>query len=762
MKFLFSLLLAFSCYGLLGHNIDVSGYVSDAVLGMPIEGVNLKVVETNQAIQTDGKGFFKTVLPSGRYNLVFQKDGYSIKKQEIEADEQPIKLDLALDILVVSLAEIIVQSDRPMSAASSKLLSTLDFQLRPRQSTQDMLRLVPGLFIAQHAGGGKAEQIFVRGFDCDHGTDIAVSVDGIAANMVSHGHGQGYMDLHFVIPETVQKMEVHKGPYFAEFGDFATAAAIKFKTLDKLPTNLLQFEVGSVPTNRALSSSRTLLMYQLPTKDTRFSSYFAGELIKADQYFEQSQDFIRQNLLSKTSFKPSDNSNVSLQFSGFGSSWDASGQIPERAVNQGLITRFGAIDPTEGGATSRRNIALNYSHNGDSKQLEFQAFQSQYRFKLFSNFTFALDDAVLGDGIEQVDKRVVTGLNVKYNLQNYLGTMVNNLTFGGALRADQIENGLYTQQTRTRTGAKSQTAINQQSTSLFVKNELQLTHHLRAEIGLRADYFIFDVDDQLATNSVTTHPVDISGVNHQTLISPKFNLSYRLDKTKLFFNSGRGFHSNDARSVVRTPSVNRLPSAWGAEVGALWSDDRTVLSAALWWLDLENELVYIGDAGQTEDKGASRRVGIDFSARTRLTQTLFFDADINISKSRFLNQAFGQELPSDALIPLAPTFTATSSLIVKTNKGLDGALRMRHLAARAGNEDNSVSTRAYTVIDFNATYQIKKYRFGFQVENLLNTEWNEAQFATESRLKDELTPTEEIHFTPGTPLALKVVVGYVF
>ncbi len=752
MKSVFTFMLCLWVGVMLAHQVTVHGIVRDNQIGGVLSNVTVMLDGSNYFAETNEKGEFEMVIPSGSYVLTAQKDGFSTRKINIVADDEPLELAIILQVLPINIAELVVRSDRPISAASSRLLNALDFELRPRNSAQDMLRLAPGLFIAQHAGGGKAEQIFVRGFDCDHGTDIAGSVDGIAANMVSHGHGQGYMDLHFIIPETVRSMEVFKGPYFTEFGDFATAAAVRFNTFDELPNNLVQFEVGSTPTQRTYTSGRTLVMYQLPVHHTRVSSYFAADLLQAPNYFERDQRFIRNNVFSKTTFKLTALSAVSVQVSGFGSTWEASGQIPERAVNQGLITRFGAIDPTEGGATQRRNIAASYRYADETTTFDVTAFQSQYRFKLFSNFTFFFDDAVVGDGIEQVDDRNIMGLNGKYSRRHKFG----KTTFGGGYRADNIENGLYHQQARTRLLVQNHAKIQQQSVSVFVKNEWQITKRLRAELGLRSDYFIFDVDDVLAAIDLTK--ANISGTNYQTLLSPKLNLGYDMNQVKLFANAGRGFHSNDARTVVLDKNTHRLPSAWGAELGAQWKHRGVVFSSALWWMDLENELVYIGDAGETEDKGASRRVGIDLSARAQMLKSLYFDADINVSRSNFIDIS----TESGNLVPLAPRFTLTSGLTWKTQKGFDTALRVRHLAARPANEDNSISARGYTIADASMMYQFRAYHIGINIENLLNTAWNEAQFATESRLQDEAAPVEEIHFTPGTPFNLKMVVGYKF
>lgn len=745
-----------------GHFGNLRGIVREVQSNQPIEGVSIMVDKTTFAGLTGKDGHFEIKqVPIGKYNLIIGKDGFSSKVIQVTiSDEDDIQLDIFLSLLTVTIPEFLVKADRSVSAASSQVLNALDFNLRPRNSAQDMLRLVPGLFIAQHAGGGKAEQVFVRGFDCDHGTDIAGFMDGIPVNMPSHGHGQGYMDFHFIIPELVKNMEVYKGPYFAKFGDFATGAAVQFNTIDVLDQNIFQMEVGSTPTERTFSSTRGLLMYQIPLNSSQINSYLAAEMLYAPGYFQKNQQFLRTNIFSKTTFKINYNSTLSLLLSGFGSSWNASGQVPDRAVQNGLISRFGSIDPSEGGTTQRDNFSIRYKYFDDNGQFETQFYQVNYRFKLFSNFTFFLEDPVRGDGIEQDDNRKITGLNTRYTHFGHLSGLDNKVVIGGQFRSDEIENQLWHQALRERLEPRAHSKIHQKSMSLFATDEVHLTEQLRIELGLRADYFIFDVEDQLPSDSIRSN---YSGYNYQTLFSPKLNLIYEAtDHFRVFLNSGRGFHSNDARSVVQDKTAHRLPSAWGAEIGAQLSLGKAVFSGALWGMELENELAYVGDDGTTEDKGASRRYGIDLEARVQLSSWLYFDMDLNLAKSVLLQKLFGEQLGADYYVPLSPQLTSTGGVTFRLPSHWQGSLRYRYLASRPANESNTVRTKGYIVADLSINYEYKRIRFGINVENLLNAKWNEAQFDTTSRLLNEPDPVDELHYTPGTPLAVKFVCGYRF
>lgn len=742
------------------QNNALKGIVTDAQTLQPLNDVSINITQNNTHTHTNEHGsFYFANLGQGSYTLRVEKSGYKLQIIDVSTNDTSL-ITIALINTAVKLNEVSIATDKPVSAASSGYISQASFANRPKGSAQDLLRLVPGLFIAQHAGGGKAEQIFIRGFDCDHGTDIATFVDGIPVNMPSHGHGQGYADLHFLIPEIVEGMSIFKGTSSPLYGNFATGAAVSFKTLDTLANNLVQFEAGAVPQANVMASSRGLAMVQVPLNSSKVKSYFAVDVINNRGFFYRSQNFKRTNIFSKTTYQINEYSKLQFSVTGFGSSWDAFGQVPERAVNAGLISRYGSIDPLEGGTTQRNNYNLSYTTKLGGGEFETQAYVSTYRFKLFSNFTFFLNDSINGDMIEQDDNRTVRGLNTKYSVAHKVFNRYSKFTIGTSFRADEIENQLWTAPRRTRLATTAHALIHERANGVFVNEVINFTPSFRAELGARYDYHIFDVEDLLPTDSTHTN---YSGFNYQSAINPKLNLIYAVtNKWQLFFNTGSGYHSNDARSSVQDKKQHRLPLAVSSELGTLFNIKKTVVSAAVWGMDLNNELVYVGDDGTTENKGASRRYGVDISVRSALTSWLYFDIDVNASRSVLTDTIFGAQKTTDFYIPLAPRLTSVGGLTAKFKNGFECSVRYRYLQQRPANESNTIVAHGYSVVDATANYRYKKYKVGVSIENLLNVNWNEAQFATETRLRNESKPVDELHYTPGTPFYAKLTVGYLF
>lgn len=762
MKFLL-LVLYINLFAIVfGQNhIHLNGNVISSDSSEPVSGAQISILGRHDHVHTD---------VSGKFELPFKNDsmpiivfciakGYEDIKILIPPFSKDTAIVIALTRKVQEISEVSIVSDKPVSAASSSYFSMLTFGNRPRNSAQDLLRLVPGLFIAQHAGGGKAEQIFVRGFDCDHGTDVATYVDGIPVNMPSHGHGQGYSDLHFLIPDVVSGINVFKGTSFAQFGDFSTGATIQFKTLDSLTANCVLLETGGVVTKNKPTNSRLQIQFQLPEKNSKITAYCALDYAYNSGFFDVNQNMKRFNVFHKTTIQLSTFTKLQFSYSGFGSDWNASGQIPERAVKNGLISRFGSIDPHEGGTTQRNNFNVVLSQKTQRGSFELQTYAFQYRFRLFSNFTFFLNDTINGDMIEQGDTRFVTGANANYSQSNVLLGKKGKWSCGVNMRSDEIDNQLWHSPSRIRENIQAHALIHQRSTGVYMSQQLNLSSKLHADIGLRWDNVLFDVEDLILTDSNHTN---YSGINSQSGLHPKFNLQYTAtEKWILFFNAGTGYHSNDARSSVQQIGMKQLPLAISSEIGTLVQLKKTVISLALWEMEMDNELVFVGDDGTTENKGSSRRLGMDVSLRAPLTKSLFLDGDLNWARSRFTTNLFHSELTNNYFIPLAPKFTFSYGLTFKKNK-LECMLNARTMASRPANEDNTIVAHGYTVVMIGAAYKWKKWKWNCSIDNLINVKWNEAQFATETRLKNESQPVKEIHFTPGTPFSFKTSLFYFF
>jgi outer membrane receptor protein involved in Fe transport len=731
------------------------GTVTDSLSGQPLPGVRVALVGQPGSTTTDALGQFQLRnLGPGAAAVRVSSLGYRAKSQEVKLLAGETRgLTLALATASLDLAEVTVSQPRDLNQTLAAI-SHIDQSLRPINSAQDLLRLVPGLFIAQHAGGGKAEQIFIRGFDADHGTDFSVNIDGMPVNMVSHAHGQGYADFHFVIPETVEQLKVYKGPYTARFGDFATAGAGEFSTKTSLDRSQVKLEVGQYSTYRALVMLDLLGTHHLLSKKAE-SAYVAAEYNFTNSYFDNPQHFKRFNGLAKYTGQLSDKTSLVLLSSHFQSSWDASGQIPERAVTEGIISRFGSIDPSEGGNTSRTNAyAILTTALPHAAVLRQQVYYSRYYFNLYSNFTFFKDNPLNGDEIDQRDTgRNLYGYTATYDRDDDLAARALHSTLGLGTRLDDGSLLLRRAVQRVPGDTLSTGRLHEQNVYAYLDETLALTDRLTMNAALRADLFVFDFRGQVADS--TGVPGPLRGRVQAARVSPKLNFYYQLSPAvQLFARSGLGFHSNDARGVVRggaTPS-QALPRATGAEVGSTFKPlPELVVNAALWYLRLTDELVYSGDEGTTESVGATQRFGFDVSARYQLTPQLFLDADANYSHGRLLGAPVDEDY-----IQLAPTFTSIGGLTWRQPTGLGASLRYRHIDSRPAVEDNSVRARGYFLLDAVLSYTRPRYQVGASVQNLLNVNWNEAQFATTSQLRGEAAPVTELNFTPGTPFYLKL------
>ncbi len=706
-----------------------------------IQEANILNVNTDQHTHSNELGAFTLENCTIGDTLQVSFVGYQTAWLTIKNLDEP--LNIVLNEKAINIEELVISP----KIDALHIITDIDIQTNPVNSSQDIMRKIPGLFIGQHAGGGKAEQLFLRGFDIDHGTDINVSVDGLPVNMVSHAHGQGYADLHFVIPETVEKINFGKGPYYEDRGDFTTAGYVAFSTKEDLDNSAIKLEAGQFNTYRLLG------MFDL-LENKKQAAYIATEFLSTDGYFDSPQNFNRINLFGKYSGKTSKNNKIDVVASYFDSKWDASGQVPKRAVDSGLISRFGAIDDTEGGATSRSNLSVDYKYAiGKDATLKSQVYLSQYAFDLFSNFTFYLEDSINGDQIRQKENRMIYGLTTDYMKTFSKGRLEGTWQAGITLRNDQTKNSALTH-TKNRVeplAALQLGDIDQTNVGAYMGTTIEV-NKWTFNPSVRLDYFNFQYNDKLAASYKTQE-------ENKAIVSPKCNILYNPNYDLQFYlKAGKGFHSNDTRVVVAEEGKKIVPSAYGADIGYIWKiRPKMLVNMAYWYLFLEQEFVYVGDAGIVEPSGRTQRQGFDLSYRYQPLSWLFWNIDTNYTYARSLDEERGQDY-----IPLAPDFTLVSGLNFLFPSGLYGSTNIRHLANRPANEDNSIIAKGYTVADVNAGYKWRKMSLGFQIQNLFNTEWNETQFATTSRLQDEDLAIEEIHFTPGTPFFIKGLLQYNF
>ena len=725
----------------------IQGYISDADSKTPLAGASINI-SGNKGDNSDMFGMFNIpAVNPGQYEMTVSHIGY--KTEIILVEVKPAlhsTISVNLKRANLDLAEVRVNSKKN---SALNTISAVDIRLRPVNTSQDVLRIIPGLFIAQHAGGGKAEQIFLRGYDIDHGTDINVSVDGMPVNMVSHAHGQGYADLHFLIPETVEKVNFDKGPYQAGKGNLATAAFVEFNTKDFLDDNTIKLELGDFNSKRAVG---LLKIFNKQTEKNRQQFYAASEYSATDGYFDSPQNFHRFNIMGKYNAWFGNQSQLTVLASAFDSKWDASGQVPDRAVKAGIITRFGSIDNSEGGNTNRTNVTIRYNKQWKNNwKTTDQLYFTNYHFNLYSNFTFFLEDRVNGDEINQRESRNIFGYTTAASKSYFLGNKKTAIEFGAGFRADNVKDiALAKAIKRVFLNYVQLGDVKEANGFFYVNNDIELSDKLNLNVAARYDYFKFRYKDKLA--GATAFSQQTRGV-----VSPKINISYAPNqKIKFYLNNGIGFHSNDTRVILANNADDILPRVLGTDLGVIMKPNKNlIVKTALWHLYSEQEFVYVGDAGIVEPGGKTRRLGIDVSARYQFNKWLFSDIDINLTRARAIEEAKGENY-----VPLAPSFTSIGGLTARAPNGFSGSLRYRLIGKRPANEMNTAEAEGYFLLDMVLAYRIKKFELNVSVENMLNREWREAQFDTESRLKFETDPVSEIHYTPGTPQYVKA--GMIF
>ncbi len=726
----------FSLTSMVKAQTVLTGKIIDATSRQPLVAASItEKGNKDHAALTDQDGNFLIRVNNSNAKLVASFIGFQNATIEVNGQKN-IRIEIYPS--AVNLTDVVLDNRSVQQKFAT--LAKVDLDLHPVRNTQELMQIVPGLFVAQHAGGGKAEQIFLRGFDCDHGTDIEVSVDGLPVNMVSHAHGQGYADSHFIIPETVNNIDYGTGPYYTQHGNLNTAGYVAFSTYNNIARSQVQVEAGRYNT------FRTLAMIDLLKKNKdKQSAYIAGEFNYTDGATVNKQNFNRFNLFGKYNLAISPKTQLTLSASGFKSKWNASGQVPSRAVDNGTIDRFGSIDPTEGGHTERYNANVILSHTfSESLSLVNQAFYTRNIFSLYSDFTFYLNDPVNADEINQAEKRNIFGYSSKLIKKNIYNSWSLNSTYGIGLRYDATQN-TYLAHTVKRAFIDYVKLgdIKEANAYGFIQQQATFRKWV-IDAGVRLDYLHFDYLDKLQFAQLPAQG--------KTIVSPKLNVQYTVNnEVEVYAKVGKGFHSNDTRVVVANKGEEILPAAYGADLGIILKpNSNLILNIAAYYLHLNQEFVYVGDDGNIEPSGKTRRKGIDIIARYQFTKTFFANININFTKPQSIDKPKGANY-----IPLAPRATSTGGLFYKRKEGFNGGLTYRYIKDRPANEDNSIVAKGYFLLDASINYSKPKYEVGIAMENILNTEWNEAQFATESRLKNEPAPVTELNFTPGIPFFIR-------
>ncbi len=642
-----------------------------------------------------------------------------------------------------------VTARRPVNPFNAQVIRDRDLSLRMMLDPADVVKVTPGLFVGQHAGGGKANQYFIRGFDIDHGTDLALWLDGMPINNVSHAHGQGYADLHFLIPETIENVEVNKGPYYAEYGDFATAGAVRLDTREAFKENRVSMAAGMFNTYRSLAL--------LTLKDAPLKPMVAAEVYRSDGPFQNPEDMERYNLFLKTPVIHDAVTHLDFTLMGYGAGWNGSGQVPEREVKAGRLDKYGSVDPSEGGSSQRHSASVDYSSLPNSdEEWRASAYWIDYRLSLYSDFTFFARDSVHGDEINQRDDRTVAGLNATYRRKYRLGNIEAASSFGIGMRHDVIHNVLDYAQKRVVFDHTADSDVREGSLSTWFMQSISPWKWLYVEAGVRGDHYGFDVADRLHPEGDST----LTGVKDASMMSPKVNVVVTpIAGTDIYLNYGEGFHSNDGRGIMSKADPARpLTKARGYEIGGRTSFFKRVdLAASLWKLDMGGEFVWVGDGGGTEENGASERLGLDLEARVQVLPWLWADFDMTKSSSEYTQNA-----GNGTAVALAPRLTWTGGLSWRHPSGFFGSLRGQHLDDRPADEAGNFTAQGFTVFDLGTGYRYRHYELDVNVANLFNTSWRTAQFENASRLPGEPKPETDIHFVPGAPINVQGVMKYYF
>ncbi len=631
-------------------------------------------------------------------------------------------------------------------AASQGNITPALVEARPMQRPGEVLELVPGVITTQHSGEGKANQYFLRGFNLDHGTDFRTTVAHMPVNMPTHGHGQGYSDLNFMIPELVSRISYKKGPYFAEEGDFASAGSADIHYATQLKQGIATAGLGSWGSRRALVAN----------------SFEAGsghllygvEVYHNDGPWENASDYNKYNGVMSYS-QGSNADGFVLTGMAYRGKWNSTDQIPRRAVDSGLISRFGAIDPSDGGESERYSLSLDRHKAIGNGEFHFDAYAIKYRLNLFTNFTYFLNDTINGDQFEQADDRNVFGLEPSWTLTEKWGERQLINKFGLQLRRDNIGNvALYDTVARQRLKTVREDKVTQTGLGLYFENSLQWSERFRTIAGIRTDFFRADVDSSLAANS---------GSSNDRITSPKLNFILGpFEHTEYFLNFGQGFHSNDARGTTITVDPNTLTPAEkvkplvktrGSELGLrteMVSGLQTSLS--LWRLALDSELLFAGDAGTTEPSRPSLRRGIEWSNRYIPRPWLIVDLDISASRASFTDSD-----PAGNHIPGAIDKVASLGVTLNDLGRWSLAGHMRYFGPRPLIEDNS--QRSQSSIDFSlrASYKVdKRLKLNFDIFNLFNRQASDIDYYYESQVCAGCAPANDIHFHPVEPRSIRV------
>ena len=659
-------------------------------------------------------------------------------------NQQPTQLET---VVVTGRADSLIGT---ATSSNEGVIGAEQLARRPLQRVGEVVETIPGVIVSQHAGGGKANQFYLRGFNLDHGTDLATSLDGMPINMPTHAHGQGYTDLNLLIPELIREVDYKKGPYFAEVGDFGSAGAFNIHYFDTLPNQLAVATGGTLGYGRGLLAGSPKLG--------------AGHLLYAAEYehedgpWDNTDDFHKINGVLRYSVGDEQNG-FSLTLTAYHGTWDSSDQLAKRAIGH-EVPLYGSLDDSTGGDSSRFNLLADWRRGDEHSATHVLLYGSYYDLDLFSNFTYFLDDPVNGDQFEQKDRRVVLGLKASQTWFGELFHRKTENTLGVQVRSDNIRNGLFHTQQRDRLGVTREDHTIETSVGAYYENKTQWAEKFRTVLGVRGDVFNFDVrSSNLDANT---------GSEMSFIASPKASLIFGpWADTEFYVNGGFGFHSNDARGVLTTvdpgsgasvQGAKPLVRTKGAEVGVRTTALPGLQSSlTLWILDIDSELLFVGDAGATEASRPSRRYGVEFANFYEPVKWLTLDADFAWSHTRFRDDApEGNHIPGSL-----ETVVAAGVSVHDFCGGLFASARVRYFGPRSLIEDDSVRSPATTIVNAQIGYKFNEtWTATVDVLNVFDEQSSDIDYFYTSRLRGEpLAGVDDIHTHPNEPRSVRLTIS---
>jgi hypothetical protein len=660
--------------------------------------------------------------------------------------EVPADLDTAtrLDEMVVYGGEDNL-GDEANSPAEGQVGSA-ELQMRPFLRRGELLEVIPGMIITQHSGDGKANQYFLRGFNLDHGTDFATTVDGMPVNLPSNAHGQGYSDLNFIIPELVDGITYEKGTYYASNGDFSAAGAAQFHLVDMLDSGFVKMEIGQDDYYRLVAADSFRSAGGAATTVGFEFGYYDGPWVHPEDANHVTGYLRRTWTRGENAF--------ALTFIGYHAAWNSTDQVAQRAVDEGIISRYGALDPSDGGASSRANLDFNWIHSDPDGATQLNLYALYYRLGLYSDFTYFLVDPVHGDQFSQRDRRgIFGGSGSKDWISQIAGRKVTS-SVGFQERSDIINLGLLHTEDRGVINPVDLSSVHEYGAGLYAQSKVELTDWLRIQAGLRSDAVQFDVDDSNPQNS---------GKRSAALLSPKFDIVLGpWDKTELYLDAGDGFHSNDARGTVEhvdpedgspVQPVTPLVRAEGAEVGVRTSFVPGLVSTvSVWGLDLASELTFDGDTGETDASGATRRCGVEFANFYHVTPWLVFDGDVAFTHARYLQETNGGDLIANSIGTVV-----SGGVTVNGGHGWFGSLRARYFGPQPLVETGQSYEPSSLTFNGRVGWRGPRWEVALDVLNILNRANDDIAYYYTSRLPGEpAAGVPDVHFHPAEPRMVRI------